>query len=191
MRQEVYNHAGVLESGNSINQINDQSQSGFDVDQYSRNVMAMAGAGNTLSQTNLAEAWGSNIDPSQKNLMGALGCGNRKTQMNSTNASSSLGEKEASANQSQSNLGVLLMDTNDLNQYNNTAAATGNDLNPTIDQTDKNLALMVGVDPTKPTQTPNYDWISNFKLLILKLSPSVVVNPSVSVKPSVRCMTFP
>ncbi len=85
--QEVYNHAGVLESGNSINQINDQSQSGFDVDQYSRNVMAMAGVGNTLSQTNLAgEAWGSNIDQSQKNLMGALGCGNRKTQMNSTNS---------------------------------------------------------------------------------------------------------
>jgi|GEM_PF-3795034 hypothetical protein len=66
-----------------------------------------------------------------------------------------------------------------------------NDLNPTIYQTDQNLALMIGVDPTMPTQPPNYDWISNFKLLILKLSPSVVVNPSVSVKPFVRCTTFP
>jgi hypothetical protein len=84
------------------------------------------------------------------------------------------------------------MDTNDLNQYHNTAAATGNDLNPTIDQIDKNLALRIGVDPIKPTQSPNYgDWISNFMLLSLKLSPSIVVNPSVSMKPSVRCTTFP
>ena len=109
--------------------------------------MAVAGVGNTLSQRNLAEAWGSNIDQNQKNLMGALSIGNSKTQMNSTNASSSPGEKEASANQSQFNLGVLLMDTNDLNQYDNTTAVTGNDLNPTIDQTDKNLALMISVDP--------------------------------------------
>jgi hypothetical protein len=109
--------------------------------------MTVAWVGNTLSQRNLAEAWGSNIDQDQKNLMGVLSTGNSKTQMNSTNASSSPGEKEASANQSHFNLGVLLMDTNDRNQYDNATAVTGNDLNPMIDQTDKNLALMISVDP--------------------------------------------
>jgi hypothetical protein len=143
-------------------------------------------ATNYLVQTNIQNSESGNdlqfssgeVRQEAYNHVGVLGRGNS---INQINGSSIPGEKEASANQSQSNLGVLLMDTNDLNQYHNTAAVKGNDLNPMIDQIDKNLALMIGVDDPIKLQLQAAE---------PQTEPIYSGQPIGLAEPSVRCTTL-
>ncbi len=188
--QTQTNCAMVMGAGNTVVQSNDASivaNSEFKkVTQSQSNIAMVVGKDNYVLQSNTAVsdcAPQAVLEQLQKNTILVIGESNQAWQTNSASdpwnsgysGGSSTTTRDPAVKQDQSNIGVLLGKMNSLSQ-SNTAEATITNGNPSITQTQKNIAFAVNTCKDCVVDT-TYAGTTKVSWPVLEISKPTVVEP--------------